>query len=71
MAATGKFKFAILDGDAVLIGNHEAWTHLGGAWKEISYADAFSKAKLIGLSTFRAAFGPIDDTLPATAFELD
>ena len=64
-------KYAILDGDPVLLGNHEAWSHLAGAWKEISYADAFSKARLMTQDKFETIFGKIEASLPAEAFQHD
>lgn len=63
-----KYKYAMLEGDAVLLGEHEAWTYQNGRWTEMSNADAFSKATLITAGTFRNLFHEIEGQLPAEAF---
>lgn len=65
---TANFKYAVLDGDAVLLGEYEAWTYLSGKWREMSYADAFTKASLIPSDVFSRMFGNIESELPADAF---
>ncbi len=65
---TTGYKYAYLDGDAVLLGEHEAWTYSAGAWRETSNADAFTKAALISHGMFLDMFGRIEDELPAGAF---
>ena len=39
-----KYKYAVLDGDAVLLGEHEAWTYYAARGSKMSNVDAFSYA---------------------------
>lgn len=63
-------KYGVLEGDAVILGEHEAWTYVDsvGRWREMSYADAFTKAGLVERDAFGRMFGNIESELPAEAF---
>jgi hypothetical protein len=63
-----KYKYAVLEGDAVLLGEYEAWTYTAGKWQEMSNADAFTKAMLLSHGTFLNMFGSIEHQLPPDAF---
>lgn len=66
-----KYKYAVLEGDPVLVGEYEAWIYRDGKWSEMSNADAFTKAGLIPQGLFHNTFGNIESALPPTAFAAD
>jgi hypothetical protein len=53
-------------GVPTVIGETCAWSFIGGAWKEISRTEAYTKAQLLGELEFRRLFGELPP-LPASA----
>ena len=47
------------DGVPTVVGETRAWSFVQGAWKEISHAEAYNKARLIGEHEFRQLFGEL------------
>lgn len=60
------YKFAALDGDAVIFNDHDAFIHQNGKWQEMSNAEAFAKAQLLSKDMFVRMFGQIEQDLPET-----
>jgi hypothetical protein len=51
-------------GVPTIVGETRAWSFVEGAWKEISHAEAYTKARLIGEHEFRHLFGDLPPLPP-------
>jgi hypothetical protein len=61
-------KYAVLEGDPVVMSDRKAWTYLGGEWKHCPLGDAFMKAVLISEVSFKTRFAH-SPQLATTAFQ--
>ena len=57
-------------GVPTVIGKTRAWSFVGGAWKEISRTEAYTRAQLLGELEFRRLFGELPP-LPANAASMN
>lgn len=64
-----KIKYAHHEMDPVLMRGNEALIFINGHWQGMSYALAFSEAKLMDKDTFYHAFGTIADHLPPDSWK--
>ena len=64
-------KYAHHEMDPVLMRGNEALIFINGHWQGMSYALAFSEAKLMSKDEFHKAFGTIGDHVPPNAWELN
>jgi len=55
------------EGWPTIVGEKEAWAFVNGEWKQVNYADAFTKASIVSKAKFTEIFGKLP-TLPNAAF---
>ena len=51
-------------GVPTIVGETRAWSFVGGAWKEISHIEAYTKARLVSEQEFQHLFGRLPPLLP-------
>jgi hypothetical protein len=51
-------------GVPTIVGETRAWSFVEGAWKEVSHAEAYTRARLIGEHEFRNLFGELPPPPP-------